>query len=207
MTFGHDVFGAAINSLPDPSNFQTEVLFHSGPDGRVRETCEDGQLPPRRTIFVTSSDVGTKPDGMDEWLNENCVEGSAAITMKRPKDKDGNDVPDWAWEDMLGSGKVKELPQGETGIKVHCNTCEESPWKASKDETEEGEDKNFFESFWEWLFGTDENNAEEWYETPQGRAPFIKGVIVIGGIMFLAPMLLDQVSALSETTQNYFNKR
>ena len=118
------------------SIFQSEIMFNTSPE-YVRRTCSDGKLPPRRTIFVTSSDVGTKPDGMDEWLNENCQEGSAVITMKRPKDKDGNDVPDWAWEDMLGSGKVKELPEGETGIKVHCNTCEESPWKASTDETED----------------------------------------------------------------------
>ena len=135
------------------SLFQTEVLFNTvGPDGdKVRETCSDGKLPPRKTIFVTSSDVETKPDGMDEWIIENCEPESAVITMKRFKNKDGiPEIPDTMWEDMLGSGKFKELPQGETGTKVHCNTCEESPWKASADETE---DKSFTFSEQEMLIG------------------------------------------------------
>ena len=152
------------------SLFQTEVMFNTvGPDGdKVRETCSDGKLPPRKTIFVGPS-KDDKPDGMDEWIIENCEPKSEVFHLNRSDGWTNNTIyklsrtqftssrtqrdepiPDEKWKMLMNLDKFKELPEGEKGIKVECKTCEESPWVASADETE---DNSFTFSEQEMLIG------------------------------------------------------
>jgi len=134
------------------SLFQTEVLVNTGPE-RVRRTCEDGQLPPRRIVFQWAEII---PAGLHEWLIDNCQEGSISIhseNWEAGKLTDEMELKPWETSLIEDGAHLRGLiPSSfdtpDTKPHISCMSCNESPYYSGS-EPEEGEDMT--EEVIDWL--------------------------------------------------------